>query len=67
MAGVLSQAEIDALLNAIETDGFEAQPLDGDRKSEAREYDFRTANRFSREQIRTLALVYENFSRMYST
>ena len=68
MADVLSQNEIDALLNAInkgemDVDSSAEQKVSG----QARSYDFRTANRFSKEQIRTLALVYENFARAFST
>jgi flagellar motor switch protein FliM len=68
LADVLSQSEIDALLLAINTGDLDMDsPQEIRTVGEARPYDFRTANRFSREQIRTLALVYENFSRLYST
>ncbi|MDR1692645.1 MAG: flagellar motor switch protein FliM [Oscillospiraceae bacterium] len=66
MAGVLSQAEIDALLNAIESDGIDSQPLD-DGANQIREYDFRTANRFNKEHIRTLRIVYDNFARLFAS
>ena len=68
MADVLSQNEIDALLLAINAGDMDVDAPDETKTiGQARPYDFRTANRFSREQIRTLALVYENFSRLYST
>ncbi|MCL2747316.1 MAG: flagellar motor switch protein FliM [Oscillospiraceae bacterium] len=68
MADVLSQSEIDALLQAINTGEVDVDATqDNVPLGQAASYDFRTANRFSREQIRTLALVYENFSRLYST
>lgn len=66
MAGVLSQAEIDALLNTIESEGISSQPLD-DGGTQIREYDFRTANRFNKEHIRTLKIVYDNFARLFAS
>ena len=68
MADVLSQSEIDALLQAIDTGEMDVDaPAETKNTGKVIPYDFRTANRFSREQIRTLGLVYENFSRLYST
>ncbi|MDR0324714.1 MAG: flagellar motor switch protein FliM [Oscillospiraceae bacterium] len=67
MAGVLSQEEIDALLNAIESDGIEAAPLEAALMNQIRDYDFRTANRFNKEHIRTLKVIYDTFARLFSS
>ena len=58
----LSQKEIDALLTALPKDG---SPLSVDDKyvGTARAYDFRSPDKFSKEQIRTLQMIHENFAR----
>ena len=66
MSEVLSQNEIDALLNAIssgELDTETQEPTPG----RVHEYDFRTANRFHKEQIRTLNIIYDTFGRLLSS
>ena len=67
MGNVLSQAEIDALLNSLNTgEEQESEPeLRGEDKK-ARIYDFRTANKFPKEQIRTLNMVFETFTQLFS-
>ncbi len=66
MSNVLSQDEIDALLNALssgeEVEAASSEPL----KGEVRLYDFRDANKFPKEQIRTLSSVYENFAQLFA-
>jgi flagellar motor switch protein FliM len=62
----LSQKEIDALLSIIPTDGA---PLPGTDRfiGSARAYDFRSPDKFSKEQIRTLQMIHENFTRQVSS
>ncbi len=66
MSDILSQSEIDALLNK-----FGSGELDIAQTSEpevsVREYDFRTANRFHKEQIRTLNIIYDTFARLFAS
>ena len=68
MSDILSQAEIDELLNALmkgdETP--DAEVSDGAPKAKIREYDFRTANRFPKEQMRTFQVVFETFGTLFS-
>ncbi|MDL2273068.1 flagellar motor switch protein FliM [Oscillospiraceae bacterium OttesenSCG-928-G22] len=66
MAEVLSQSEIDELLNALSSGTV---PVEEEKPPEekVRSYDFRSANRFSKEQIRTLQLIFENYARDIST
>ena len=66
MGEVLSQSEIDALLSAIST-GAVVESEEHEKKSQLRVYDFKTANRFSKEHLRTLRLIYENFARAFAT
>jgi flagellar motor switch protein FliM len=64
MADVLSQKEIDSLLNAWtsgEIDVSEIQETPKDKR--IRTYDFRRPHKFSKDQLRTLQMIHENFSR----
>ncbi len=65
---MLSQAEIDALLGAVNTGQVEAligEAAEPRRPARtARTYDFRRPNKFSKDQIRTLQAVHENMARL---
>ncbi|MGX1900352.1 flagellar motor switch protein FliM [Thermolongibacillus altinsuensis] len=65
---VLSQSEIDALLAALSTGEMSADEL---KKEEATKkvkvYDFKRALRFSKDQIRSLTRIHENFARLLTT
>jgi len=68
LADVLSQSEIDALLSSISSGGDTGVSDAGDPGSgSAKAYDFRTANRFNKEQIRTLNVIYDTFARLLSS
>lgn len=67
MSDVLSQSEIDALLNAISTGEMETGTADVDQTQIVKNYDFRTANRFNKEQIKTLNIIYDTFARLFSS
>ncbi|MBI2416452.1 MAG: flagellar motor switch protein FliM [Ignavibacteriales bacterium] len=60
MAEVLSQQEIDQLLNNIK--GGADQNSGGSSEREAVPYDFRLPNRISKNQLRTLRNIHENFA-----
>ncbi|HET7522128.1 MAG TPA: flagellar motor switch protein FliM [Bacillales bacterium] len=64
MADVLSQNEIDALLSAITTGEMNADELRSEKKEKVRVYDFKRAMRFSKDQIRSLTRIHENFARL---
>lgn len=66
MADVLSQKEIDALLSAL--NNGELQATDVQEKNEkVKVYDFKRAMRYSKEQLRTISRIHENFARLLST
>lgn len=67
MADVLSQNEIDALLSALSTGELEPEqvPKD-DEKHKIKLYDFRSPQKFSKDHIRTLELIHDNFARIIS-
>ena len=64
----MSQSEIDALLNALssgEVDVDEIQEVDHSKKTKT--YDFRNPQKISKEQLRTLEIIHENFGRYMQT
>ena len=69
MAGdILSQSEIDALLSAISTGEMSADEMKKeDEVKRVKNYDFKRALRFSKDQIRSLTRVHENFARLLTT
>lgn len=69
MAGdVLSQSEIDDLLSAISTGVVSAEDIQTEQKQKKiKVYDFRRPDKFSKDQIRTLNMLHENFARLLNT
>lgn len=69
MAGdVLSQSEIDALLSALSTGEMTAEDIKKeDEVQKVKVYDFKRALRFSKDQIRSLTRIHENFARLLTT
>ncbi|MEW9108599.1 flagellar motor switch protein FliM [Cytobacillus gottheilii] len=65
---VLSQNEIDALLSAISTGEMDADELKKEQsEKKVKVYDFKRALRFSKDQIRSLTRIHENFARLLTT
>jgi flagellar motor switch protein FliM len=65
---VLSQSEIDALLSALSTGEMDADELKKEHnEKKVRVYDFKRALRFSKDQIRSLTRIHENFARLLTT
>lgn len=69
MAGdVLSQSEIDALLSALSTGEMTADEMKKEEETrKVKVYDFKRALRFSKDQIRSLTRIHENFARLLTT
>jgi flagellar motor switch protein FliM len=65
MAEILSQQEIDALLNNIKS-GAE-QKVEMSSEKEAILFDFRLPNRISKNQLRVLRSIFENFAESFSS
>ncbi len=61
---VLSQAEIDALLQALSSGHVDIEAI---KKSEEEKkfkvYDFRRPDKFSKDQLRAIQMVHESFAR----
>ncbi|WCK52889.1 flagellar motor switch protein FliM [Aneurinibacillus sp. Ricciae_BoGa-3] len=68
MTEVLSQSEIDALLAALSSGEMNAEELKKEEiEKKVKVYDFKRALRFSKDQIRTLTRIHENYARLLTT
>lgn len=67
MAEVLSQGEIDALLSALSSGELEPEQLAKQEEHKVKKYDFRSPQKFSKDHIRTLELVHDNYARIISS
>ncbi|MGI6707463.1 MAG: flagellar motor switch protein FliM [Clostridia bacterium] len=68
MAEILTQSEIDELLRNLQSGQLNAEEIESEKQGrKIRVYDFRSANKFTKEQIRTFHGIYENFSRLFSS
>jgi flagellar motor switch protein FliM len=68
LVDVLSQNEIDALLAALSSGEMDAEELKKEEtQRKIRSYDFKRAVRFSKDHIRSLTRIHENFARYLTT
>ncbi len=63
MAEVLSQNQIDELLHSIHSGEVPLDSVDENPKKRVKEYDFRSPKRFTREQMKVIDSVYQNYAR----
>ncbi|AIM14920.1 flagellar motor switch protein FliM [Neobacillus sedimentimangrovi] len=66
MAEVLSQQEIDALLSALNSGEIQAADVT-ETKEKVKVYDFKRAMRYSKEQLRSIMRIHENFTRLLTS
>ena len=67
MGDVLSQNEIDALLNALSTGELDADEIKENGEKQVKDYDFARPSKFSKEHLRTLEIIFEHYGRLLST
>ncbi|WIV10867.1 flagellar motor switch protein FliM [Proteiniborus sp. MB09-C3] len=68
MAEVLSQNEIDALLNALSSGEVDVKEMkDDSSEKKIKKYDFRNPQKIAKDQLRTLEIIHDNFSRLLQT
>ncbi len=68
MAEVLSQNEIDALLNALSSGEVDVKEIkDNSFEKKVVKYDFRNPQKIAKDQLRTLEIIHDNFSRLLQT
>ncbi len=60
---ILSQSEIDSLISALSSGSVKAVAKEEEKKDHS-SYDFRRPSKFSKEQIRTLQVIHDNYARM---
>ena len=67
MAEVLSQSEIDSLLSALSSGELMPDELPKEEeKQKIKIYDFRSPQKFSKDHIRTMELIHDNYARIIS-
>ena len=68
MAEVLSQDQIDKLLGSLQSGSADISEIEERTSAQkVKEYDFLSPKKFTREQIRFLENIFENFSRRFSS
>lgn len=67
MGDVLSQNEIDALLNALSSGELDVEEIKDSGEKQVKEYDFARPSKFSKEHLRTLEIIFEHYGRLLST
>lgn len=68
MGEVLSQNEIDSLLNALNTGELDVEEFKSSQTTkQVKEYDFARPSKFAKEHLKTLEIIFEHYSRLVST
>ncbi len=70
MAEALSQSQIDELLNKMRTGGMEEieqEEAESAARAKEKEYDFSSPKKFTKDQLKSLNSLYENFARVASS
>lgn len=67
MGEVLSQSEIDSLLNALSSGEVDVADMQNTNEKSVKDYDFKRPAKFSKEHLRTLELIFEHYGRLVST
>lgn len=67
MAEVLSQSQIDALLNSMRSGEGEEQQEKKQPEKKYRKYDFTTPRKFTKDRIKMLNGIFENYTRVISS
>ena len=68
MAEVLSQSDIDSLLSALSSGKIEADQIPNEEeKHRIKLYDFKSPQKFSKDHLRALELIHDNYARLMSS
>lgn len=67
MGDVLSQSEIDNLLNALNSGELDVEDIKDTKEKQVKDYDFARPSKFSKEHLRTLEIIFEHYGRLLST
>ncbi len=68
MAEVLSQSQIDMLLNAVRSGERDLEPAESENpEKKYRKYDFSSPRKFTKDRIRMLTGIFENYARVINS
>ncbi|MCH5193177.1 MAG: flagellar motor switch protein FliM [Oscillospiraceae bacterium] len=68
MADVLSQSQIDALLNSFSSEGTKAfEEIEENMEKKVKDYDFKMPKKFTKEQLKIIEGIFENYARVLSS
>ena len=67
MGDVLSQSEIDNLLNALSSGELGVEEIKDNNEKQVKDYDFARPSKFSKEHLRTLEIIFEHYGRLLTT
>ena len=67
MGDVLSQNEIDSLLQALTSGELDVDEIKESSEKQVKDYDFARPSKFSKEHLRTLEIIFEHYGRLLST
>jgi len=67
MSEILSQSQIDSLLSSLTSGLKEIEQPEQTSGKKVKEYDFRSPKLFTREQLKLLYSIYENYARILSS
>lgn len=67
MGEVLSQNEIDNLLQALSSGELDVDEMKDNSEKQVKNYDFARPAKFSKEHLRTLEIIFEHYGRLLST
>ncbi len=67
MGEVLSQNEIDSLLQALSSGELDVEGMKDSGEKQVKNYDFARPSKFSKEHLRTLEIIFEHYGRLLST
>lgn len=67
MGEVLSQNEIDSLLQALSSGELDIDEAKEGPEKQVKNYDFKRPAKFSKEHLRTLEIIFEHYGRLVST
>lgn len=67
MAEVLSQSQIDALLHAAQSGGIELKTSEQSAEKKYRKYDFYSPRKFTKDRIKMIGGIFENYTRIINS
>ena len=67
MGDILSQSEIDNLLNALSSGELDVEEIKDNNEKQVKDYDFARPSKFSKEHLRTLEIIFEHYGRLLTT